>query len=172
MKNLSALTAAALFITMSFLFHNNLQGQELVEELNIFKPLIGKTWVGYFQNPVNKDLTHTCNWEIIKNGNAVRLNKTVPEVNNFSMEITYYWDRVEKVVKFLTLSSNGYISNGTVTTEENKIVTQGLQVGPDRTNTFKLTLEIGEDGNLHDYFYSLVEDYWKPGHYIKYEAVE
>ncbi|MFC2134574.1 hypothetical protein ACFLR4_02570 [Bacteroidota bacterium] len=169
--NLVRLTTV-MFCTFLLLSTQSLTAQELNEHLKIFEPIIGKTWIGYFQNPINTGLTHTCNWEIIKNGNAVRLNKTVPEVDGFSMEITYYWDRIEEVVKFLTLSSNGYISNGTVTTEGNKIVTQGFQVGPDRTNTFKLTLEIGEDGNLHDYFYSLVDDNWKPGHYIKYSAEE
>ena len=159
--------SATLFFILLF-SSNFTNAQDLNENLTFFKPLLNKTWKGHFQNPVVEEITHICKWDIIKSGYAVRLNKSVPEVKGFEMEITYYYDAMDKEVKFLTITNNGHLSRGTVTNEGNRIITIGWQMGPNGVKKVKQTFEVGEDGNLHDYFGSAEADENFRGHYIKY----
>lgn len=143
----------------------------LDKPLEIFEPLLEKTWVGGYVEGRGKDLEFTDTWEASLGGKEVTCRREVPQVP-FTSETHFYWDREQGKVAFLRLNTKGDIGVGTVTREENLIVLRGRSLRPGHSVEFKTTLEILPDGRLRDFFYSLQNGTWVRGHHQEFKAME
>jgi hypothetical protein len=142
-----------------------LAGDDLDERLQFLEPLIETHWVGRFTD--GPDVAHECRWKPDLDGRAVRYTKEVAELE-FSVDGFYYWDSADGRVEFFTLTSNGFVSQGVVSTEGERIVLIGTSVSAERATEFKMTFEVGSDGRLHDRFYRHSGTEWPLGHHIIY----
>jgi Tol biopolymer transport system component len=147
---------------------DSLAAGELYEPLRVLGPLLNTDWVGWFTE--GPEVDHICRWEPAVDGRAVRYTKRVPEMG-FSIEGFYYWDPAGEEIGFTHLTSNGFVSRGTVSTEGNQIVLTGTSASEERSTEFKMTFEVTPDGRLHDRFYSRSGEGWRPGHHIVYSPM-
>jgi hypothetical protein len=138
--------------------------------LEFLQPLIGQKWLGHFSNPEDAYLNHYNEWESILEGQAVKATKQVPEVN-FTRETLYYWDPESKQVQFLSVTSKGQVSRGTVTAESGLITLLGVNLSESGRKQFKTTYELLTTGELLDRFYVQTGQDWRQGHLIRYGAV-
>jgi hypothetical protein len=94
----------------------------LDEHLEPLRPLLGKTWRGEFKNsnPDNPtiDVSH---WERALNGKAVRV---IHSVNNGSYggESIIRWDKDSKQVVYHYYTTAGFMTSGTMTVADGKLV--------------------------------------------------
>jgi hypothetical protein len=124
------------------------RAQALNENLRPFERLLG-SWQGQFQE-IEEELEVTITCEIILNGWGVRCLKRVPEAGDHANEATYYWDEKNQVIVFVSLTNNGWRTTGTARFEGNKLLTEGVQVGPDMERTTSGVYEFLPDGTLKD----------------------
>jgi hypothetical protein len=157
---LAALAAAAFTIQT--------HAQELDEDLKVFAPLVGTTWEGHFQDSLEADPAITLSFESMLAGKAVRL---VSGGFGMTRENLHYWDPEKKQICYVALTSNGWVSTGTVVAEGTVIATVGRQAGPDGTaREVKNTWELTADGELIARGYAMVNGAWEPGHVIVFTA--
>lgn len=159
----------ALLITFtSFLLSARMAGgQEPVDILSMFRPLIGRTWAGHFVGSSDSELKHVIRWEKILNGSVVKSTKTVAALD-FQMETYFYWDWEKEHIAFLQLTSRGIFSRGTAGFINGKIELSGTGIKPNGVSEFKQTFEIKSDGSLKDYYYRKENGEWLQGHLIEY----
>ena len=144
------------------------EGQDLDKSLQMFDPLIGKSWIGHYVGR-DEELDHFIRWEPILNGKAVREIKDVPELG-FSLERVYYYDWGLEQLSFLALTSRGFISRGSASLDEGRILLTGVSVRPDGSAGFRIAFEVTPEGLLQDRFYLKKGDTWDQRHLIEYSA--
>jgi len=145
------------------------QAQTLDENLKIFAPLIGPSWVGEFDDP-EETPTILMSWEPILEGKVVRLTGGG---GGMTRENLYYWDPEKKQICCVALTSNGWVSTGTVQAEGDLIVTIGRQVGPDGTvRDVRGTWEVTSDGKAIARGYGKENGEWTPGHVVIFTPKE
>jgi hypothetical protein len=153
----------------SLLLFNTVNAAELSDHLSFIHQLIGKAWLGHYDNPDDAHLNHHQRWEPILEGQAVRATKRVPEVN-FTKETVYYWDPSQEAVRFLSLTSKGQVSTGSVSDENGRIVLIGSRIEASGGKEFKFSFEVLQDGTLEDRFYLKANGEWMQGHLIRYAS--
>lgn len=146
------------------------QATKLSEGLSVFEPFIGPTWAGSIPNdPRMGEIT--LKWEVLLNGHAVRLRRTILN-SDHRLETTYYWDETAGKIAFLALSSNGVIIKGFVTVLGNELISEGLQRGPEVDRTSRRTYRLDKDGKLYedDQFRNADADEWRRTHISAFVA--
>lgn len=136
----------------------------LRKELDILKPLIGKTWVSEENDPDGQRTLHfLLKFEPIHNGNTLTRYLECKELN-FQSDGFYYYDPDKKEIALLELGSNGNFSIGNIIEENNVILKYGITIFPDRKLKFRNTMEITSEGSLIDKWFSFENGEWKAGH--------
>ena len=146
-------------------------GQEPVDELSIFRPLIGTGWSGHFQDSWATQADQVIEWKTILNGQVVRWSKQVEELG-FSMETYFYWNPGLGSIAFVQLCSNGNHGEGAVETEDHVLALVGISNQASRAVEFRQTFEITADGTLEDRYFSRSGDGWAPQHVIVYSPAQ
>jgi hypothetical protein len=124
------------------------RAQGLNEHLQPFEKLLG-SWHGRFQE-IDETLEVNITCEIILNGWGVRCLKRVPEAGDHANETTYYWDEKNQVVVFISLTNNGWRTTGTARFEGQRLLTEGVQIGPTEERETSGVFEFLPDGGLKE----------------------
>jgi hypothetical protein len=127
---------------------DNARAQGLNENLRPFERLLG-SWQGRFQE-TEEALEVNITYEIILNGWGVRCLKRVPEAGDHATETTYYWDERNQVIVFISLTNNGWRTIGAARFEGQKLLTEGVQNGPDLERATSGVFELLPDGSLRE----------------------
>jgi hypothetical protein len=135
---------------------------ELEERLQILAPLVGEEWIGRFQNS-EEGSRLIFQWEVILDGHAVRGLRLVPD-HDFRGESIFYWDDGQQAVAYLSLTNNGYVSQGTVVLEDGRIVVEGDQTGPGVEQRVRAAFWIDEGGRLNNQLHTWEDGAWRPAH--------
>ena len=144
--------------------------QTPIDELTIFEPFVGTSWIGRFQDRTVIQADHLIDWTALLDGQAVRWSKRVEELG-FTMETTFYWDRERQAIAFTQLASNGNHGEGTATAEGCLLILVGVSRQASGSLEFRQTFEIMDDGTLEDRYYRRAGDGWSPSHVIVYHRL-
>ena len=136
----------------------------LRKELNIFKPLIGKTWICEMTDPSGRRTLHLLRlYEPMHNGKILKIYQECRELNS-QTDGYYYYDPDKKEIAFLTLTNNGNFAAGNVKEEGGKILEYGHVTFPNEKLGFRNTYELNANGEMVDHFFSFENGEWRAGH--------
>ncbi len=163
MKTLRQLTLFAL----SFVLFSGLPaaGQELGEELEVFGPLVGQTWVGHYSNPEDSHYVHVLRFETILDGRAVRMSKNVDELF-FELETLYYWDEEKQQIAYVSTTNKGQVSRGVIILDSGEVVLNGESVRQGGNQEYKQSFRVTDEGILEDRSFLKSGDQWQQRHLI------
>jgi hypothetical protein len=118
----------------------------LRKELDILKPLVGKTWICEMTDPSGRQTLHMLRrYEPMHDGKILKIYQECRELNS-QMDGYYYYDPDKKEIAFLTLTNNGNIMIGNVKEEDGKILSYGHVIFSDKKLEFKNTYELTSKG--------------------------
>jgi len=167
----TVMNLVTIFIVALAVTAGSVRAAEIDKNLMIFKDLIGKQWEGHFED-ANEPMTLYMSWEQVIDGAAIQMNGWSNSSDMKRLNI-YYFDRAKNQVAFLAMTSNGYISTGTVQSEDSALVFLGQQTGPDgKVRDMKSRWEFMPDGTMRNIGYRLENSEWLPGHKIVYKAAD
>ena len=172
MKGKIKMKKLILIISITILLSINCFGQDVSirEELEILKPLLGKTWVSEEKYPNGQLVLHfLLSFELMHNGKTIKRYLECKELN-FQSDGYYYYDPDKKEIAMLELGSNGNFSTGNIKEENGVILKYGYTKFPNIKLKFRNTLEITSDGKLIDKFFSFENGEWKAGHSRAFEV--
>jgi hypothetical protein len=137
--------------------------------LEVFRPLIGKTWKGTFKNSTpDKPVVDVMQCERALNGKAVR---SLHSINDgvYGGETIYMWDTKERSVCYHYFTTAGFMTVGTLTIEDGKWVSHEKVTGSSGGVTeVRGTSELRPDGTLHVKTEHLKTGNWEFGHEATY----
>lgn len=141
----------------------------LAEPLEPFRPYLGKTWKGRFENQESeKSVYDVSRWERALNGQAVRVLHSVND-GEYGGESIIFWDAEKKGLVFYYFTTAGYFTTGTMTLEENKFVSHEYVKGAtDGITEVRSTTEITPDGRMLSKAQYLRNGQWEAGHEVTY----
>ena len=162
----------ALLTLLSLLTLSSLPAAEpaaLVEPLEVFRPLLGKTWRGVFKNSKpEKPMVDVMKWERALNGKAVRVLHSVND-GVYGGESIIRWDAEKKQIAYHYFTTAGFFTTGTMTHADGKYSSLEKVTGDaSGTTEVRATYERRGDGSLLskvDYFRNGA---WTPGREIAY----
>jgi hypothetical protein len=148
-------------------------GQEessLNEHLNVFKPLLGKTWRGKFAgSTAEKPLMDIARWERAMNGQAIRILHSVNE-GEYGGESIIMWDKKQSKIAFWYFTTAGFFTQGTMSMEGNSWSSiEEVTGNANGITQVKSTSKILDNGNLQVKAEFFADGKWTPGHEILYE---
>jgi hypothetical protein len=137
--------------------------------LEAFRPLIGKTWKGTFNNSTpEKQTVDVMQWERALNGKAVRVLHSIND-GAYGGETIFMWDEKEQKVGFHYFTTAGFMTSGSVTIEDGKFITHEVVTGRSGGVTeVQATSELVSDGGFHVKAEYLKDNKWEPGHEVTY----
>jgi hypothetical protein len=137
--------------------------------LEFLRPLLEKTWRGTFKNSTpDKPVVDISRWERALNGKAVRMLHSINQ-GVYGGETLFVWDEKKKTVTYYYFTTASYMTSGTMTFKDGKIMTHEEVAGDaDGITEVKGTSEIQGDGALHVKTEYLKKGEWTPGHEATY----
>ena len=136
----------------------------LRKELDILKPLVGKTWISEWRDPSGRQTLHLVRrYEPMHDGKILRFYQECRELNS-QTDGYYYYDPDKKEIAFLQLTNNGNFAVGSVKAEGGKILEYGHVTFPKEKLEFRNTCELTAKGELVDQFFSFENGEWRAGH--------
>ena len=156
-----------LMIFLALLAGAHASGQAEVtlrKELDILKPLIGKTWICEMTDPSGRQTLHLLRlYEPMHDGKILKIYQECRELNS-QTDGYYYFDPDKKEIAFLTLTNNGNFAAGNVKEEGGKILEYGHVTFPNEKLEFRNTYELTANGQMVDHFFSFENGQWRAGH--------
>jgi len=156
-----------LMIFLALLAGAHASGQAEVtlrKELDILKPLIGKTWICEMTDPSGRQTLHLLRlYEPMHDGKILKIYQECRELNS-QTDGYYYFDPDKKEIAFLTLTNNGNFAAGNVKEEGGKILEYGQVTFPNEKLAFRNTYELTANGQMVDHFFSFENGQWSAGH--------
>ncbi len=146
-------------------------GQAVVNEhLKPFLPFVGKTWRGEFANSTaEKPMVDVSRWELILNGQAIRIMHSVNN-GSYGGETIIYWDKDRQQLLFFYFTTAGFYTTGTFSFEGEKFISheevRGNQNGITDVKAIGVLLP---DGRMHSKSHYLQNGQWVDGHEIFYK---
>lgn len=141
----------------------------LIPQLEPFRPFLGKTWRGEFKNSTpEKPVVDVSRWERALNGKAIR---TLHSINRgeYGGESIITWDAAKKSLVYHYFTTAGFITLGTMTVTDGKIVSHEKVSGEAGGVTeVRATHEILPDGSMSTKSEYLKNGTWEPGHAAVY----
>jgi hypothetical protein len=141
----------------------------LIPQLEPFRPYLGKTWRGEFKNSTpDKPVIDVSRWERALNGQAIR---TLHSINRgeYGGESIITWDAAKKSLVYHYFTTAGFITVGTMTISDGKIVSHEKVSGEAGGVTeVRATNEILPDGSMSTKSEYLKNGTWEPGHAAVY----
>jgi len=140
----------------------------LRKELDILKPLVGKTWICDWivesRDASGRQTLHMLRrYEPLHDGKIIKFYQECKELNS-QTDGYYYYDPDKKEIAFLILTNNGNFATGNVKEEGGKILEYGHVTFPNEKLEFKNTYEVTSQGELVDQFFSFENGQWRAGH--------
>ena len=136
----------------------------LRKELDILKPLVGKTWICEMTDPSGRQTLHMLRrYEPMHDGKILKIYQECGELDS-QMDGYYYFDPDKKEIAFLTLTNNGNITIGNVKEEGGKILSYGHVIFSDKKLEFKNTYELTPMGEVLDRYFRFEDGEWRAGH--------
>ena len=161
MKKLILMNSIALIMSTYCLGQNEVT---LRTELEILKPLVGKTWVSETKDSSGQMTLHLLRQlEPMHNGKILKYYGECKELNN-QTDGYYYYDSDKKEIAFVWLNNNGNVTVGNVKEEDGKILMYGYITFPQRKLEFRNVYKITSDGELTDEWFRFEDGEWKAGH--------
>jgi hypothetical protein len=156
-----------LMIFVALLAGSQVSGQAEValrKELDILKPLVGKTWICESKDPSGRQTLHLLRlYEPMHDGKILKIYQECRELNS-RMDGYYFYDPDKKEIAYLTLTNNGNIAVGNVKEEDGRILLSGYAIFPDRKLESRNTFEITSKGEMIDKYFRLENGQWLAGH--------
>lgn len=140
------------------------------EHLKPFLSFVGKTWKGEFANSTpEKPMFDISTWELILNGQAIRVMHSVND-GIYGGETIIYWDNDKEKLLFFYFTTAGFYTTGTFDLEGEKLVSHELVTGNQNGITeVKATASLLPDGRLQSKSEYLQNGKWVDGHEIFYK---
>ncbi len=136
----------------------------LRKELDILKPLVGKTWICEMTDPSGRQTLHVLRrYEPMHDGKTLKIYQECRELNS-QTDGYYYYDPDKREIAFLTLTNNGNFAAGNVKEEGGKILEYGHVTFPNEKLEFRNTYELTANGEMADQFFSFENGEWRAGH--------
>ncbi len=136
----------------------------LRKELDILKPLVGKTWICEMTDPSGRQTLHLLRlYEPMHDGKILKVYQECRELNS-QMDGYYYFDPDKKEIAFLTLTNNGNITIGNVKEEGGKILRYGQVIFSDKKLAFRETYGLTSEGEVIDQYFRFEDGEWRAGH--------
>lgn len=143
----------------------------LAKALEPLRPLLGKTWKGYFKNSTpEKPVYDTAKWERAMNGQAVRVTHSVND-GKYGGESILMINPRTKGVEFYYFTTAGFFTHGTVAFEGAKIITHEEVTGNEEgTTETQATTELLRDGRMRVKTRYFKKGQWEDGRDMTYEV--
>jgi hypothetical protein len=145
----------------------------LNSHLEVFRPLLGKTWRGEFANSTaEKPVVDISKWERILNGQAIR---TLHSVNNgeYGGETIMMWDPKQEKIAFWYFTTAGFHTQGTMDIDGNTWTSiEEVTGNANGITKVKAIAQVLENGELHSKSEYFANDKWVPGHEVHYKQVD
>ncbi|MBI5386018.1 MAG: hypothetical protein HZA90_15185 [Verrucomicrobia bacterium] len=141
----------------------------LDSRLEPLRPWLGKTWKGHFKNSTpEKPVADVARWERALNGKAVRILHSVND-GAYGGESIVRWDEQKQAVSYHYFTTAGFMTTGTMTFKEGKVITHELVAG----QTNGVTEVRGATEMLKDGTFLVKTEHrkggeWLPGREVKY----
>ena len=121
----------------------------MLEALEPFRPFLGKTWRGQFKSSKpDKPMFDVARWERALNGKAVRVLHSVND-GSYGGESIVRWDSGSKQLTYHYFTTAGFMTSGTMTVTNGKIVALEKVIGSANGVTeVRSTTELLPDGTM------------------------
>ncbi len=151
----------------------NLSGADLpslAPQLEPLRPLLDKTWKGEFENSKpEKPIVDVARWERALNGKAVRVLHSVND-GVYGGETIFIWDEKKKVVTYHYFTTAGFMTVGSLSFKDGKLITHELVAGSAGGVTeVRGTSELLPSGALYLKTEQLKDGEWQPGREVTYK---
>ena len=139
-------------IALAVLVHLSLHAAEklpLDEHLEAFRPFLGRTWRGEFKNSTPEKRTiDVARWERALNGKAVRVLHSIND-GAYGGESIVRWDKESKQLVYHYYTTAGFMTSGTMTINDGKIVAVEKVLGnANGVTEVRSTTELRADGTM------------------------
>jgi len=141
---------------------------DLVEQLQPFKPYLNKTWKSRPPAGQEKPMVDVSRWERAMNGQAIRVLHSVND-GEYGGETIIMWDPQKKSLVFFYFTTAGFYTQGTMTFADNKVTSHEYVTG--NKNNITEVKSVGEflpDGTLKSQAYYFHNGKWEDGHSFVY----
>lgn len=169
MSNRMRLTASLILPILFLITATATARQHLNEHLKPLAPLLGKTFKGTFTNSPDGKMTYDVSrWERALNGQAVRVLHSVNE-GEYGGEMILFWDNEKESLVYYYFTTAGFMTTGTMRTENNKFISHEYVKGNQQGITeVKSVSELLPDGTMKGTSQYLQNGTWVDGHAILY----
>jgi hypothetical protein len=142
---------------------------KLNENLEKFRPLLGKTWRGEFKNSTpEKPMVDVARWERALNGQAIRILHSINQ-GVYGGETIIQWSPEKKSLVYTYFTTAGFQTTGTMTWSGSKYTSLEKVTGDAQGVTeVKAIGELLPDGTLVTSSEYLKNGKWEPGHSAVY----
>ena len=178
--NHKILSRVMLFFLIGFFFKfslitTDIRAQEMADSVKINKhlkpllPFVGKTWKSEFPGSTpEKPVYDVQHWELILNGQAIRIMHSVNE-GAYGGESIVMWDKEKEQLIYFYFTTAGFYTQGTFSFDGNKWIGHEYVTGNKEGITeVKSTGQILPDGRLHNKSQYLKNGEWVDGHEFYY----
>jgi hypothetical protein len=138
--------------------------------LEVFRPLLEKTWKGTFANsPPDKPVVDVQKWERTLNGQAVRVLHSINQ-GAYGGETMFIWDDQHKTIVYYYFTTENFMTTGTLQAENEKFIThENVKGDASGITEARATSELLPDGKFHVKAEYLKNGKWTPGHECTYQ---
>lgn len=145
------------------------QNLPLNEQLEPFRPLLGKTWRGEFKGTGSGAAKiDIARWERILNGEAIRVLHSIND-GEYGGETIIIWDAAKKSLVHFYFTTAGFRTTGTFQFEGKKFMAEENLAGSTQGITkVRSSGELRADGTLASKSEYLKDGQWVPGHELLY----
>lgn len=120
----------------------------LDEHLEPLRPFLGKTWRGVFQGgKPDQPTVDISRWERALNGKAVRIIHSIND-GAYGGESLVRWDDQTKKVTYYYFTTAGFMTQGTLSFEDGKVIGSEKVSGSPNITDVKSTTELRADGSM------------------------
>jgi hypothetical protein len=141
----------------------------LDQHLEFLRPLLGKTWKGEFKGSTpEKPMIDIARWERALNGKAVRIVHSL-NAGLYGGESIIIWDDAAHAVIYYYFTTAGFMTKGTITNRQAKIITHEVISGAAGGVTeVRGQTELRTDGTIFVKTEHLKDSVWTPGRETTY----
>jgi hypothetical protein len=138
--------------------------------LELFRPLLEKTWKATFKNSTpDKPTVDVQRWERALNGQAVRVLHSIND-GVYGGETIFIWDEQRKIITYYYFTTDSFMTSGTLEVSAGKFVThEDVKGNANGVTEVRATSELLPDGKFHVKAEYFKNGQWRSGHEASYE---
>ena len=160
----------ALFLVLSL--HLTVSASDkLIPELEKFRPFIGKTYRGEFDNSTpDKRVIDVSRWERHLNGQAIRIEHSINN-GEYGGETIIFYDKAKRKLRYFYFTTAGFYTEADVTFNGKTMISREKVTGNDNGVTeVKSKAWIQQDGSIKTQAHYLKNGEWVKGHGAVYQV--